>query len=322
MKHTLINARVPTPISAPSAPGWKWGVGRCTRWLGLTVAIAAVVVISTDVDAQRASREATVFASAVDDKGQPVAALGPDAFVIREDGVRREVLRVSPASETMDIALLIDNSQASQDEVTFIREAVSGFVAQMGTGNKIALIGLAERPTILVDYTDDLKRLSDGVGRIFPQPSAGMTLLDALVETAQGMRKREAPRAVFVAVITDGPEFTNRYSKDVAKTLAETGAALHIVGMGRFLHQEEHSIRERSFLIDEGPRATGGQRITLLAPMGLNQAMQKLARELSSQYKVVYGRPDSLVPSDKVEVTSGRRGLTVRGTPARGEGRS
>jgi VWFA-related protein len=293
-----------------------------TMRLVLAVAVTAVVVTMPDVDAQRASRERTVFASAVDSKGEPVAGLGPDAFVIREDGVRREVLRVSPASEPIDIALLVDNSQASQDEVTFIREAVSGFVAQMATGNKIALIGLAERPTILVDYSDDLKRLGDAAGRIFPQPSSGMTLLDALFETAQGLRKREAPRAAFVAVITDGPEFTNRYSKDVSRTLAQTGAALHIVGMGRFMHQEEHSIRERSFLLDEGPRATGGQRVTLLAPMGLNQALQKVARELSSQYKVVYGHPESLIPPEKVEVSSGRPNLTVRGTPARGEGRS
>jgi hypothetical protein len=121
--------------------------GRSSTWLGLALAVAAVILTTPDVDAQRATRERTVFASAVDDKGEPVAALGPDAFVIREDGVRREVLRVSPASEPIDIALLIDNSQASQDEVTFIREAVSGFVAQMATGNKIAVIGLAERPT-------------------------------------------------------------------------------------------------------------------------------------------------------------------------------
>ena len=295
---------------------------RSSSWLGLALAVAAVILTTPDVDAQRATRERTLFVSAVDDKGEPVAALGPDAFVVREDGARREILRVSPATEPIDIALLIDNSQATQDEVTFIREAVSGFVAKMAPGNKMAMIGLADRPTIIVDYTDDLKRLSDAAGRIFAQPSAGMTFLDAVVETAQGMRKRETPRAVLVAVITDGPEFTNRYSKDVAKTLAETGAALHIVGMGRFMHAEEHSIRERSFLIDEGPRVSGGQRVTLLAPMGLNQAMQRLARELSSQYKVVYARPESLVPPEKVEITTDRPGLKVRGTPARGEGRS
>jgi hypothetical protein len=146
-----------------------------------------------------------------------------------------------------------------------------------------------------------------------------MTLLDALVETSSGLQRRETPRAVIVPVITDGVEFTNRYFRDVIRALKEAGAALHIVGIGTFYHSEEHALRERSFLLDEGPRATGGQRISLLAPMALTTAMQRLARELSSQYKVVYGRPDTLYGSDDIEITSARAGISMRGTLARGE---
>ena len=40
----------------------------------------------------------------------------------------------------------------------------------------------------------------------------------------------------------------------------------HAVLVGRFPHSDEHSLRERSFFLDEGPRSSGGQRITLLAP--------------------------------------------------------
>jgi len=290
--------------------------------LGLVLALIASALITSQLGAQRASREQTMFVSAVDDKGEPVSGLGPEAFVVTEDGVRREVLRVSAATEPMDIAVMIDNSQAAQAEVTFLREAITNFVAKMSPGNRIALIGLAERPTIIVDYTNDTKKLTEAAGRIFALPASGMTLLDALHETAQGMRKRDTPRAVFVPVITDGTEFTNRYSKDVARTMAQAGVAFHMVGMGRFVHSEEHSIRERSFLLDEGPRVTGGQRITILAPMALDQTLQRLARELSSQYKLVYSRPESLVPPEKIEVAPGRPDLTVRGRLARGEGRS
>jgi len=95
--------------------------------------------------------------------------------------------------------------------------------------------------------------------------------------------------------------------------------ALHAVTIGRFQYSDEHPIREREFLLDDGPRATGGQRISLLAPHALPATMQRLARELSSQYKVVYGRPDSPYGGN-VEISSGRPGLTVRGTPARGAG--
>src|SRR5688572_18848946 len=233
----------------------------------------------------RETRERALFVSAVDKDGEPVAGLGPDAFIVREDGVRREVLRVSRATEPIDIALLVDNSAAAQDEITFIREALPRFIAKMAPGNQIALIALSERPTIFVDYTSDTKRLTDGVGRLFPMSGSGMTLLDGIAETAKGLERRETPRAVIVPVVTDGVEFTNRYSRDVGASLKAARAALHAVTLGPFYHSEEHATRERSFLLDEGPRVSGGQRITLLSPNALDQTMQRLARELSSQYK-------------------------------------
>jgi len=257
--------------------------------------------------------------SAVDEKGEPVEGLGPDAFIVREGGQRREILRVSRATEPIDIALLVDNSAAVSDEITFLRESLSTFVAAMAADNRIAIIALADRPTIFADYTSDPKRLADAIGRLFPMGQSGMTLLDGIAETARGLSRREGPRAVIVPVVTDGLEFTNRYSRDIVAELKKAGAALHAVTVGLFPYAEEHGVRERSFLLDEGPRQSGGQRISLLSPNGLDPSLQRLARELKGQYKVVYGRPDSLYASDEMEITSGRAGVTMRGARARGE---
>lgn len=278
---------------------------------------AALAALAPSLVAQ--GRERTLFVSAVDGKGEPVDGLGPEAFIVRENNQRREILRVSRATEPIDIAVLADNSAAASDEITFIREAVSKFVASMSATNRIAIIALAERPTVFVEYTSDMKRLAEGAGRLFSMSTAGATLLDAIAETSRGLRRRDTPRAVVLPIVTNGIEFTNRYSKDVVTELRAAGAALHIVTIGVFPHEEEHGLRERSFLLDEGPRKSGGQRISLLAPHGLAAALERLGRELSSQYKVVYGRPDSLFTPDDFQITSARDGITMRGVPARGE---
>src|SRR5262245_45154450 len=108
------------------------------------VCACAIAALRTTVSAQRASRERAMFVSAVDSNGEPVDGLGPDAFVIREDGVRREVLRVSRATEPIDIALLVDNSTAASEEIKFLREALSKFVAKMAPGNNIDVITMAD----------------------------------------------------------------------------------------------------------------------------------------------------------------------------------
>lgn len=281
------------------------------------VCAVALVATSRSLHAQAGDRERTIYVSALDDKGEPVAGLGPDAFVVKEDDRRREVLRVSKAVEPMDIALLIDNSQAAEPAISFMRTALPAFVAKVAPGNQVAVITLAERPTIVTDYTSDPKRLADATARLFSMPGSGMTLLDALIETSRGITKRESPRAVIVTVTTDGTEFTNRYSKDVVRTLTEARVALHFVGIGTFPHSEEHDLRERSFFIDEAPRATGGERITVLVANGLDTALGRLGRVLTSQYKVVYGRPESLIPPEKIEVSSARDAVTMHATPSR-----
>ena len=309
-----------TPLNSESYTGPNAGLMHISFRISLAVCAVSLTVASTSawLSAQADNRERTLFVSAVNDKGEPVEGLGPDAFVVREDGRPREILRVSNATEPIDVALLADNSQASSDYITFIREGLTSFVAAMGREHRIALIGLAERPTIVVQYTTDAAQLTTAISRFFPIAGSGMTLVDGLYETSRGLRRRDSARAVFIPVVTDSVEFTNRYSKDVVRELREAGVALHAVTIGRFAYSDEHSIREREFLLDDGPKATGGQRITMLAPHALAATMQRLARELSSQYKVVYGRPDSRYGGN-VEISTRRAGLKVRGTPARGE---
>ena len=65
---------------------------------------------------------------------------------VREDGVAREVLRVSHAVDPIDIAILVDDSAASDGVIPRVREGLAAFNAAMNTGtNQIALIALADR---------------------------------------------------------------------------------------------------------------------------------------------------------------------------------
>jgi hypothetical protein len=293
-----------------------------TRHVGLALAVAlaagATGAPSTRLHAQAGNRERTIFVSAVNSKGDPIEDLGVGDVIVREDGVRREVLRLSRATEPIDIAVLVDNSAAADDAIVHIREALRVFVARMAGGNQIALVALADRPTILVDYTSDPRRLEAGIGRLFAMTASGMTFLDAVIETSRGLARRDTPRAVIVPILTDGVEFTNRYHRDVVTALKAAQAPLHAVAIGTFDASGDEANRQRALVLDTGARDSGGQRITLLSPMGVRSALDKLARELSSQYKVVYGRPESLIPPEKFEISTARPGVTLRGTPMRG----
>ena len=82
---------------------------------GAAVTILPALFLDADlatarVDAQ--ARERVLYVSAFDENQQPVRNLGADAFVVREDGTRREVLKVGPATTPQSVAIIIDNSAA------------------------------------------------------------------------------------------------------------------------------------------------------------------------------------------------------------------
>jgi VWFA-related protein len=261
-----------------------------------------------------------MFVSAVDQKGEPVEGLGPDDFVIREDGAAREVLRVSRAIEPIDIAILVDDSGAAEGVMPRVREGLTAFINTMSKGNQIAIVAMADRPTILSDYSSNTKRLLDTVGLLWPRSRSGSTFMDSLYEVSRGLERRETPRAVIVPVMTDGGDFVNRHYEQVMPEVKKAGAAIHAVTVGNFMSSDTDELRNRGRVLAEGTKDTGGQRVNLLTPMAVQSSLERLGRELSSQYKVVYGRPESLIPPEKIEVSARRPGLTMRGTLERGTG--
>src|ERR687892_733953 len=103
------------------------------RFLAGGVAIATLAISSgrdpITIGLLAQARERTLYVSAFNtDKQQPVKGLGPDAFVVREDGARREVLRVTPATTSMPVTIVVDNSQAVAPSIADLRKALSTFL--------------------------------------------------------------------------------------------------------------------------------------------------------------------------------------------------
>src|SRR5687768_16639213 len=103
---------------------------------------ALALLLSATLLAQAAER--VLYVSAWDPKTHaPITGLGVDAFTVREDGRGREVLRVTPATSPMPIAILVDNSQAVRDHIADIRKGLTSFVKAMNGVGPIAIVGVA-----------------------------------------------------------------------------------------------------------------------------------------------------------------------------------
>ncbi|MCA1650200.1 MAG: hypothetical protein LC753_07920 [Acidobacteria bacterium] len=71
-------------------------------------------------------------------------------------------------------------------------------------------------------------------------------------------------------------------------------------------------MRNRNVVLADGTSRTGGRRDQLLTENAIPEKMKQLADELTHQYVVTYGRPDTLIPPQRFEVS-----VTVPGLKAR-----
>ena len=272
------------------------------------------------VPVQAQAQERVLYVSVVDKKGAPVTELAAADILVREDDRQREVLRVTRATAPMPIAVLVDNSQPAERAIPDIRPAVATFARLAQPLGPISLVTFADRPTVLVDYTDDPKALAAGANRIFSQPGSGPTMLDAIAEASQGLMKRESERAAIVVLGTAQVELGNYGYQQVLERLRNAGASLNVVmfsppGQLRL----DLRARDRQTVIDTGTRDTGGYRVDVLATQSFEEQMTRVANALRNQFRVVYARPESLIPPEKVEVTAAKDGFEAHGMPARGQ---
>jgi Ca-activated chloride channel homolog len=279
------------------------------HWL-IGLPLAAACLFSPSTAAQTRSRD--VYVSVVDGKGAPVEGLSATDFSVREDGVVREVLKAAPATEPLQIAVLVDDSQAASEDIQMIREGLTRFVDAVQGKAEMALISFGDRPTLLVDYTTDPAKLKQGIGRVFARSGAGAYFLEAVVEACHGFEKREAKRPVIVALMTEGLEFSTLYYQRVLDELDKSRAALHVLTITGVTAAQTDEVRNRNQLVAEGTERTGGRRDQIIAPSAIPDRMQQAANELLHQYVVTYARPETLIPPEKIEVTVTRPGLTAR----------
>lgn len=284
-----------TPCPSPLAPS-------LSRFLLATaLLLAAHTLAFAQID------ERVIYASVVDKNGAPALELTAKDFIVREDGLPREVLRVSRDTDPLQIALLADNSTAMTRQLTHLRKSLTAFVEATRDGVPIALVTLAERPTIAVSYTADHVPLRKAIDSMFAY-EAGNYLLDGIAETSQGLSKRTMWRSAIVVLTALGPEMSYRQYTEVLRFFRESGATLHVLQVGMGMGGQG-----REIVLNRGTSETGGRYEQVLSVTGLELKARQLSMELSNQYRVIYARPGQLIAPKRTEVSVRRADLRARG---------
>ena len=203
----------------------------------------------------------------------------------------------------MQIAVLIDDSAAATDAMSFLRDGLAAFLERMRGHAEIALITTGERPTVLTQYTTDNEVLTTR------RSDSSRGRLRCLSARRAGRRQQGHGEARGHAPgdrrhhVRDGAEYSNLHYQNVLKQLAEerrrAARARHRHAVGSL----DDEMRNRGQVLSEGTSRTGGRRDQVLANSGIPDKLSRSPTSSLNQYVVTYGRPDKLIPPEKIAVT-------------------
>lgn len=286
--------------------------------------LAAVAVVAAlgavVVSAQPGTgKERGILVSAATSNGAPATDLTATDFSIKEDGRVREVIRVGPAPPPSHVMLIVDDSQAAETAVPFLRTSLAAFIKKMSGLNpapQIALMTSGERPTRRADFAPTSAAVQQAASKIFAVGGSGAYFLQAVMDACKDLKKRGAASPVIVAFVAEaGPEFSNEQHTQIAAALKDAGASLWAV----VLHDahnpdrtpEEH---ERAVVLGDVTTSSGGDTRNVLSTQGVDPAFDAIGALLASRYLVIYGRPEQTIPPEAVEVTSKRANIRLAST--------
>lgn len=279
--------------------------------LSLAVLGSALLQLSPSADRVQAAQanQRSLTVGLLGKSNAPVTEVAIADLIVREDGVAREIIRVTPAPPPTEIVLLIDDGQAADRAIRDLREALTTFVGTMADLTPppaIRLTTFGDRPTVAVDFNPAFSALSRGIDRLFARPGAGAQFLEAIHETTDALRRRKAQRPVIVGfVIEAGPEYGTYTHQRIRDLVRGANASLWtlvltVPGGGGASDAD----RERDIVLGDVTRESGGHNEEVLAIQNLPEAFTKLAAQLTSRWEITYGRPDTLVPPTRLEVAA------------------
>ena len=285
----------------------------------LHAALVIVACLPAMAGAASEARVRRVYVTALDGNGVPVTDLTAADFTIKEGGKAREIVRAVPATALLQIAILVDDNGTG-----IFRYPVGRFIEALLGRAEFMISTVTGQMLRLVDYTPKADALSEALAKLTARPATndGGQLLDGISETAQELEKRNAPRPVILALTVGGEEHSTLPAHHVLDKLRQSGATLHVLSVVNTSLRSQSNPTTAAALLGEnmnlsevlgdGPKQSGGRREEIIAATGIAGGLEQLAASLKQQYVIEYILPDGTRPSDKLSVTTRRKGVTLR----------
>lgn len=241
-----------------------------------------------------------IYISATDGSGAQVTDLTAADISIKEGGKDRPVESLKPATGPMHIVVLVDDAGSGA-----FQAATAQFLERTLARSQVSITLLNPQASMLVDFTDEPSALRSALGRLGRRgrmQADGDQMLDAIDRAAKALQQRKAERAVVVALTLAGGKPESVDPNNVLDSVRASGTMLNVVHLAG---------ADLGMVMGDGPRQSGGRIEEAGNGNGIIPAAIRIAESLRTQYVVTYTIPDGTSLSDRIAVSTSRRGIKL-----------
>jgi VWFA-related protein len=183
----------------------------------------------------------SVPAVVTDGAGRPISGLKPENFRLIEDGQAQTITNFGTAETPFEIALLLDTSGSTRDDVALIRAAANSFIEALRPGDRVGVVAFNTAQTVdkpiaavevlspLTDNRESLRAAIENVGS-----SQGTPYYDALERVADSVFRAPPNEDVrgrrAVVALTDGVDSSSNSDFATARVkLSRSGVACYFI---------------------------------------------------------------------------------------------
>jgi VWFA-related protein len=272
-----------------------------------------------------------VNASVTDRYGRAIAGMRSSDFTVYEDGAERDIVNVTPATESFNLVLLLDVSGSVEERIDFIRKAARDFLDTVSPQDRISIISFRNDIQVISDFTTDRSLLSSRLDEI--DAGGATALYDALAYTLVDTLKPLRGERTAVAILSDGDDNKSFVPfPAILEATIESGALIYPLYVPSGLIPEA-SVPKPSITVDpmrtryltittraaeEGEKlaaVSGGVFYPIKQLQDLQKAYKDVVAQLRTAYTITYSSNTDGTGHRRVRVRTNREGASVRLSP-------
>ncbi len=224
-----------------------------------------------------------VHATVMDDKNHLVTTLQESAFTVYENNQPQKITSFRHEDVPVAMGIVIDNSGSMREKRDKVNKAALNLVRSSNPQDQVFVVNFNDEYYLDQGFTSSIAKLQQALEKV--ETRGGTALYDALVASADYMKKNARLQKKVIFLVTDGDDNSSRETLEqtVRRLQEENGPTVYAIG----LLGEEKAHRARRALETISTR-TGGICFLPKTLDEVDEISRTVAHDIRNQYTIGY----------------------------------